>query len=90
MRADPRVPTGGVQKAAGHEIAVSGAPTVQRALWGFGRSEHGWGEQDWAVFTGCAVLEDSWTSGTGVAPLPGGRDQPGVRRSEARPVVAGR
>jgi hypothetical protein len=37
---------GGVREAPVHEIAVSGAPTAQRALWGFGRSRHGWGEQD--------------------------------------------
>jgi hypothetical protein len=49
MRPHPRAPTGGVREAPGHEIAVSGAPPVQRALWGFGRRRQRLGEQDWVA-----------------------------------------
>jgi len=37
MTGPPRARAAGVRKAPRHEIAVGGAPTVQRALWGFGR-----------------------------------------------------
>ena len=86
----PRAPTGGVREAPGHEIAVSGAPAAQRALWGFGGSGCGWGIGIWRAAMYCGGLEDSWTGGNGVEPLPGGGHEPGMRRSEARGVVAGR
>jgi hypothetical protein len=35
-RDHPSARTAGVRKAPRHEIAGCGAPTVQRALWGFG------------------------------------------------------
>jgi hypothetical protein len=36
LRNHPRARTAGGRKAPRHEIAGCGAPTVQRALWGFG------------------------------------------------------
>src|SRR5437764_6668936 len=50
----------------------------------------GWctGEQDWVAATGSRALEDSWTSGNGVEPLPGGCCEPRVRRNGTHRVVA--
>src|ERR1700681_3814700 len=67
----PHAGTAGVRKAPRHEIAGGGAPTVQRALWGFGVGG-GVGEVEPPLAIGSVLLE-SWacvlarTSGSHVA-----------------------
>ncbi len=43
LRIHPRALAAGVREAPRHEIAGSGAPTVQRALWGFSGGHRGGG-----------------------------------------------
>ena len=53
-------------------------------------SGRGWGIKIWPAAADSGASEHSWTSGKGVEPSPGGGHEPGMRRSEARRVVAGR
>ena len=71
LRNHPRARTAGGRKAPRHEIAGCGAPTVQRALWGFG-ADVSVGEADpslsiwwfWVEALACVLVR---TSGSQVA-----------------------
>jgi len=67
---------------------------VQRALWGFNRSEHrgdgDLGEQDCAGSTSGRATWVGWMCGKGVELLLDGGYEPGVRRNKASGIVAGR
>jgi len=89
----PHAQTVGVREAPRHEIAGGGAPTVQRALWGFSRGGDGWGGglvgRDWAGPAAGRAIGDSGTSGKGVEPLLGGCHEPGMGPNKASGIVAG-
>jgi hypothetical protein len=62
-KAHPRAQAAGVRKAPRHEIAGCWAPTVQRALWGFG---HGVGVGDVEAMRPIRSLYlEGWASGPG-------------------------